>query len=121
MDRDRVIDWLRSLTMPQLADLLYETWADWPRSPADYYGEGHMPNGEPRFALAEVGFYDGWLENHEPPCFGAQFVARDAEGTTPPPGSDLLQSGQCPICGASLTSWSHRARCPICGAECGLT
>jgi hypothetical protein len=121
VDREHVLEWLRSLSPPELADLLYEVWADWPRSPADYYGGGHMPNGDPRYALAEIGFYDGWAENVERPRCEAQFVARDAAGEMPPPGFELWESGECPLCHAFLTSWSKQARCPICGTECGLT
>jgi hypothetical protein len=60
VDRAAVIRWLRTLSPAEFAELIYDVWADWPRSPSDYYEGHHMPNGASRYALADVGFYDGW-------------------------------------------------------------
>lgn len=121
MDRNEVIRWMRMLSPAEFAELVYDAWADWPRSPSDYYESEHRPTGAARYALAEVGFYDGWATNIEPARCEAQFVARDADGRTPFAGAGTWESGSCPRCHADLVCWSKDARCPICGAECGLT
>jgi hypothetical protein len=57
MDRNIVLNYLRSMSKGELADLLYELWDDWPRHPNNYYDKAnHMPIGETKLALAEVAF-----------------------------------------------------------------
>jgi hypothetical protein len=120
VERDEVIRWLQTLSPAALADLLYDVWGDWPRAPADYYDENHMPTGLSRLVMAEVGFWDGWLENHEPPRCEINLIARASAGK-PYLGADNLQSGECPRCESSVACWAKNALCPVCGAGCYLT
>ena len=120
MEREVVITWLRTLGPAGLADLLYEVWDDWPRTPGDYYEPNHMPTGQSRHVMAEVSIFDGWLENREPPRCNIAIVSRAAEGK-PFAGAENLQSGECPQCKARVICWAKDADCPACGASCFLT
>jgi hypothetical protein len=119
VERENVIRWLRILGPAELADLLYEVWGDWPRAPTDYYEPNHMPTGLSRFAVAEVRYWDGWLERQELPTCMISLVARSDEAT-PDSGAENLQSGEC-RCKARLVCWAKDAVCPGCGSSCYLT
>ena len=124
MNKEHILQYLRALSPAELSELLYDVWNDWPRQPEDYYEqERHMPTGESRFVIAEVNYFDGWLEHDTSPQHGVSFVARPPQGYPIPPEErkELLQSGTCQQCRARLTCWSKDAICPVCGASAYLT